>query len=382
MNSSIPFGKPLVDEAENCAVADVLASGMFVHGKYTHDFEHRFAERAGVRNAVAVSSCTAGLHLLLFAHGLGRGCKIAVPAMTHVATAHVVELMGAEPVFVDVEEGSGNIDPTALAAIDGLSATMLVHYLGLPCDMDRILPVAERNGCLIFEDCALSLDARYGGVKTGGLGVGGSFSFYPVKHMTSIEGGMVTTNDDSLAERIRRSRAFGYDRSIGERTKPGIYDVTSLGFNYRMNEAEAAVGLHQLDKLDEFQARRAANFAVLSKALADIDEITVFDPVQGKAHSSHYCLNAIFPRDSSIDRDRVAAELKARGIGTSVHYPSAVPLFTYYREKYGYRDGQFPIAEWIAAQTISLPVGPHLNEGDAARIGAAMKEAVAAVRGA
>lgn len=378
---SIPFGKPLLDEAELDAVASVLKSGMLVHGKYTHDFEAQFAERAGVRHAVAVSSCTAGLHLLLFVNDLGRGHRIAVPAMTHVATAHVVELMGAEPVFIDAEETTGNIDADGIESADNLSAAMLVHYLGLPCDMERISGIAQRKGFRLFEDCALALDATYDGTKAGGLAEGASFSFYPVKHMTSIEGGMVTTSDDALADRIRKRRAFGYDRSLGERTKPGIYDVNSLGFNYRMSEVEAAVGLHQLHKLDRFQACRAANFAALAGSLAEVDEVTVLPARHGKAVSSHYCLNAILPRDGSIDRDAVVAALKERGIGTSVHYPCAVPLFTYYREKYGYKSGQFPVAEWIAAQTISLPVGPHIDEKDAARIGAELKDVIAKVRG-
>lgn len=377
----LPFGKPLLDETELDAVVSVLKSGVLVHGKFTHDFEERFAERAGVRHAVAVSSCTAGLHLMLFVNDLGPGRRIAVPAMTHVATAHVVELMGAEPVFVDVDETTGNIDPDALAAAGPLDAAIVVHYLGLPCDMARISAVAQRNGFRLFEDCALALDATFAGVKAGGLTEGGSFSFYPVKHMTSIEGGMVTTNDDALADKIRRRRAFGYDRALGERAKPGVYDVNALGFNYRMSEVEAAVGLGQLSKLDDFQKRRAANFATLAASLADVEEVTVFPARSGEAVSSHYCLNAILPRDGSIDRDAVMAELKERGVGFSVHYPGAVPLFTYYREKYGYKTGQFPIAEWIAAQAISLPVGPHLNEEDAARIGAEVKNAVAKARG-
>ncbi len=153
-----------------------------------------------------------------------------------------------------------------------------------------------------------------------------------------------------------------------------IYDVTALGYNYRMNEVQAAVGLVQLGKLDGFQAARAENYRIIQSALAEVDEITVFDPVQGKARSSHYCLNVVLPRDGSIDRDAVVAALKEKGVGSSVHYPSAVPLFSYYREKYGYAPGAFPVAEWLADQTISLPVGPHVTPDDAAYIAAAFKE--------
>ncbi len=378
---SLPFGKPLLDDQEYEAIGAVLKSGMLVHGKVTGAFEAAFAERAQVDHAVAVSSCTAGLHLMLFATQIGPGHKVAVPAMTHVATAHAVELVGAEPVFVDVEPDTGNIDPDGLEAVAGaLSAAIVVHYLGLPCDMDRIGQCAAKGGFPVYEDCALAIDAAYDGRKAGGLAAGGSFSFYPVKHMTSIEGGMVTTNDATLAANIRQRRAFGYDRGLGARVKPGLYDVTALGFNYRMSEVEAAVGLAQLGKLDGFQARRAANARRLRACLADIEELTVFAPEKGKAVSSNYCINAILPKDGSIDRDVVAQALNAQGIGTSVHYPSAVPLFSYYREKYGYQCGQFETAEWIAAQTISLPVGPHLDEADMERIGDAMKSAIYSAR--
>lgn len=377
MTQTIPFGRPQLDDAEARAVAEVLASGTLVHGPATHQFEERFAERAGVPHAVSVSSCTAGLHLLLFVNGIGKGRRVAVPAMTHVATAHVVELMGAEPVFVDVEADTGNIDPVLLETVaPTLDAAFVVHYLGLPCEMDRISELATRHGFRLFEDCALALDGHYNGVKAGALSEGGSFSFYPVKHMTSIEGGMVTTRDPELAARLRQCRAFGYDKPLGERAKPGFYDVTALGFNYRMNEAEAAVGLCQMDKLDGFQARRTENFQALADELSGIDELSVFPDRKGKAVSSHYCLTAVLPRDGSIDRDAVAADLKAQGIGTSIHYPNAVPLFTYYREKYGYKTGQFPVAEWIAAQSIALPVGPHVTIDDARRIGQAMKDAI------
>lgn len=368
----------MIDDAERNAVNQVLSGTMFVHGAVSQSFENAFAERCGTRHAISLSSCTAGLHLSLFVNDISAGDKVAVPAMTHVATAHAVEYCGAEPVFVDVEADSGNIDAELLAesVSDEMKTIMVVHYLGLPCDMDRINRISDQSNAFVIEDCALALDATYGEGKAGTLGRAGCFSFYPVKHMTTLEGGMLTTDDDELAAQIRKRKAFGYDRGLGERAKPGIYDVNALGYNYRMNEVEAAVGLAQLGKLDAFQAARAENFRVLHSELADVDEVTVFKPVKGKARSSHYCLNAILPKDGSIDRDKVVAKLKENGIGSSVHYPSAVPLFSYYREKYGHLPGQFPIAEWLAAQTISLPVGPHVTPEDAAYIGTIFKDAV------
>ncbi|MCZ6524373.1 MAG: DegT/DnrJ/EryC1/StrS aminotransferase family protein [Alphaproteobacteria bacterium] len=381
-NHPIPFGRPLLDAEEIEAVTRVLSGPTLVHGPVSHAFEQRFAERVGSRHAVSLSSCTAGLHLSLLVNGVGPGDAVAVPAMTHVATAHAVEFCGARPRFVDVEADSGNIDPEDLAAAvtPALKAIMVVHYLGLPCDMDRILALAEKAGAFVVEDCALAVDATYGGAKAGTLGLTGCFSFYPIKHMTTVEGGMVTTDDEDVATAIAQRKAFGYDRALGQRAKPGIYDVTALGYNYRMSEVQAAVGLSQLGKLDAFQRARAENHRILKSALAELDEITVFEPLKGKAVSSHYCLNAVLPRDRSVARDRVVASLKEVGVGTSVHYPRAVPLMTYYRDKYGYREGQFPVAEWLAEQTISLPVGPHLKEGDALRIAEAFKEAVRRAR--
>ncbi|MDJ0685636.1 MAG: DegT/DnrJ/EryC1/StrS family aminotransferase [Alphaproteobacteria bacterium] len=368
----IPFGKPMIDQAAKQAVLDVLDSGVLVHGGVTPDFEAAFAERVGVKHAVAVSSCTSGLYLAMFCKGIGPGDAVAAPAMTHVATAHAIELLGARPVFVDVEPGTGNMNPDGLAAaVDrepALRAAIPVHYLGLPCDMTRLQAIAEAAGIWLLEDCALAMDARHGERKAGGLGLAGAFSFYPVKHMTSIEGGMATTDDDELAFEMRRRRAFGYNRMLGDRTRPGLYDVDCLGGNFRMSEVEAAVGLAQLARLDAFQADRARNDAILRTALADQPALHVFPNKAGESISSHYCFNIILPKDGSIDRARMQDGLKAHGIGTSIHYPGAVPLFTYYKERYGAQFGDYPVAEWLGDQTISLPIGPHVSEDDAHHI--------------
>jgi perosamine synthetase len=377
-NEMIPFGRPMLDQTEINAVLKVLSGPILAHGPVCGEFETAFATRAGAEHAITVSSGTAGLHLCLFANDIGPGDEVIVPSITHVATAHAAEYCGAKPIFVDVDPASGNIDPDGVAAAlnERSRAVMVVHFLGLPCEMDTINAVADKAGAFVIEDAALAVDATYGGKKAGTLAKAGCFSFYPIKHMTSIEGGMVTTDDAELADQIRKRKAFGYDRSHEARVKPGIYDVTMLGFNYRMNEVEAAVGLAQLHKLDERLKIRERNYLALKDALGELDEVTVFEPTQGKAQSCFYCLNAVLPRDGSLDRDAIAAELKAAKIGTSVHYPGAVPLMSYYREKYGYQTGQFPVAEWLAAQTISLPVAPHVPEDFAERIGTAMKDAI------
>lgn len=374
----IPFGRPMIGAEEKEAVMRVLNGPQLVHGPVAAEFEASFAARAQVEFAITVSSCTAGLYLALLSSGIGSGDEVIVPAMTHVATAHAVELLGAKPVFADVSPATGNIEPNNIAkGITGRTrAIIVVHYLGLPCEMTTIRPMAAQADALLIEDAALAVDASYDGVKVGGLADIASFSFYPVKHMTSAEGGMVTTNNAELADAVRRRRSFGYDKALGERSKPGIYDVNVLGNNLRMSDVHAAIGLEQLKKLDGIQRARAENHARIAEGLRDLDKVTIFPAAHGKARSSHYCLNIVLPVDGSINRDAVVARLKAAGIGTSVHYPSAVPLFTYYSEKYGYRRGEFETAEWIAAQAISLPVGPHLPPDGPDRIIASVKTAV------
>jgi dTDP-4-amino-4,6-dideoxygalactose transaminase len=368
----------MLGPAELEAANTVLQGTRLAHGPRCREFEEKFAARVGAAHATSVSSCTAGMHLTLFCAGVGAGDEVIVPAMSHVATAHVVELAGARPVFVDVDAATGNLDPDALgAALDERTkAVMVVHYLGLPADMDRIGAAADAHGAFIVEDCALAVDATWDGRKVGTFGRAGCFSFYPTKHMTTLEGGMVTTNDAEVFAQLHKRKAFGYDRSLSERRKPGIYDVDALGYNYRMNEVQAAIGAAQVDRLDDFQRARARNFEIVARAIEALDEITVLPAHSGPARSSHYCLNALLPADGSIDRDEVVAALTRAGVGTSVHYPSAIPLFSYYREKYGYVPGQFPNAERVAASAISLPVGPHLDEEDAARVGTSFCEAV------
>lgn len=380
----IPFARPFLDDSLRESVLGVLSGTTLVHGPVTHAFEQRFAARAGARHAITVSSCTAGMHLGLFVQDVGPGDRVAVPAITHVATAHAARFCGADPIFVDVEPETGNMDAAALGEALGsqerVKAVIVVHFLGLPCDMDAINAAATKADAFVMEDCAIALDATYGNRKAGTLGRLGSFSFYPTKHMTTIEGGMVTTDDDVLAATLRARRAFGYDKGLGERARPGIYDVNGLGYNYRMNEVEAAVGLAQMAHLDGWQETRARNYAELRAGLAEIEDVTVFAPANGKARSSHFCLNAVLPRDGSISRDRVIDRLKARGVGTSVHYPKALPLMTYYRERYGHRPGEFPIAEWLGDQSISLPVGPHIGPEDIRYIVDEFKDAVRRAR--
>lgn len=357
---------------------EVLDSPQLVHGPRATAFEAAFAEFTGGGEAITVSSCTAGLHLCYFQLGLGAGDEVIVPAQTHTATAHAVEYTGARPVFVDAEPETGNIDLNAVeAAITPRTrAISVVHYLGMPVDMARVNAIARRHGLFVVEDAALAMGTWLDGAHAGLLGDVGCFSFYPVKHMTTAEGGMVLTRNPDVAERIRRQKAFGLDRTVAERKEPGVYDVTQLGFNYRMNELQAAIGIEQLKRLPGFLAARTANHERLEAGLRDIDEIDLFRSSHDRFTSSHYCLSVILNGALADRRSEVAAALNRQGVGTSVYYPGPVPLLRYYRDRYAPDPAGFPVARRISNSSIALPVGPHLGAEDMDFICKAMKRAI------
>ncbi|MBI4135771.1 DegT/DnrJ/EryC1/StrS family aminotransferase [Candidatus Uhrbacteria bacterium] len=375
---SLPFGKPIIGGEEEQAVLEVLRSGTLVHGPKAKEFETQFAQYTGAPHAVSVGSCTAGLHLAYFAKGIGAGDEVIVPAQTHTATAHAVELTGAKPVFVDAESVTGNIDIGKIEEhiTQRTRAISVVHFLGMPVDMDRVLEIAKKHHLFVVEDCALAIGSRYKGEHTGLRGDVGCFSFYPVKHMTTAEGGMVITKDLKLAEQVSRQKAFGVDRTVGERKIPGAYDVTGLGFNYRMNELAAALGSVQLKRMDGFLEIRKKNYLHLAGLLNNIEGVTLLESSHGEYESSYYCLSIILGAPFALKRFEIAHYLKEHGVGTSVYYPKPVPHLEYYRKKYGYMDSDFPIASWISNNSIALPVGPHLGDDDMNYIAAVVKEAI------
>jgi perosamine synthetase len=378
----IDFGRPMIGDSERAAVMDVLNGPILVHGPRAVAFEKEFADWTGAPHAVSVSSCTAGLHLVYFYLGLGAGDEVIVPAQTHAATAHAVELTGAKAVFVDAERRTGNIDIEQIEAAltPRTRAISLVHYLGLPVDMDRINAIAKKRDLFVVEDCALSLGSRYRGIHTGLLGDVGCFSFYPVKHITTAEGGMITTTRAEVAAKITRQKAFGVDRQHGDRKVPGVYDVTMLGFNYRMNEIEAAIGIEQMKRLDGILATRERNYRGLHRRLREIDEISLLETSNGICQSSYYCLSILLGKRLADLRFELVSKLNKAGVGTSVYYPKAVPDLTYYREKYGFKAGSFPNASWISDASIALPVGPHLDEDDMAYIADTVRAAIAELK--
>lgn len=364
---NIPFGKPMIGIEEKEAVMKIMDGSILVHGPVSIQFEEQFAAFTGAPNAVSVSSCTAGMHLIYFALGYGPGDEVIVPAQTHVATAHAVELTGARPIFVDAEKNTGNINIDLIeSAINSKTkAIAVVHYLGVPVDMPKVIDIAKKHNLFVLEDCALAPGSKIDGIHVGLHGDAGVFSFYPVKHLTTAEGGMIILRDGDLAKKLKLLKAFGVNRNYGERKIPGMYDTEVLGFNYRMSEIHAAIGVEQIKKLPSFLVKRRENFNRLEAGLKNISGITVLQqPMDEHFCSSHYCLGMILEKRIADKRPILMETLGKKGIGTSIYYPQPVPRMSYYRSKYGYNENQFVNAAAISDRIIALPVGPHLELSD------------------
>ena len=355
----------MLDDNEIQAAQEVLSGPILVHGPKSEQFENSFKKFTHAPFAISVSSCTAGMHLIYHALGFGPGDEVIVPSQTHVATAHAVELTGARPVFVDANTHSGNIDVNVIESLitPRTKALAIVHYLGVPADMETVSKIAKKHGLFLVEDCALSPGASFNGIHTGLVGDAGCFSFYPVKHLTTAEGGMIVLKDEALAKKLRLLKAFGVDRTHGERNIPGNYDVVGLGYNYRMSEVHAAIGIEQMKKLPSFLQKRKENFITLEASLSGLDGFRILpQPIDETFVSSHYCMGILLEVDLIAKRPIIMESMKKLGVGTSIYYPHPVPHMSYYRNKYSAVD--CPNAELISNSIIALPVGPHLDPTD------------------
>ena len=364
MKKTIPFGKPIINKNELKSVLKILKSGVYVHGPKSKEFETKFKKLTNAKNAISVSSCTAGMHLIYFTLGIGKGDEVIVPAQTHTATAHAVELTGAKPVFIDCEKKSGNIDQKEiLKKINKKTkAICVVHFLGTPVDLTKLKKIAKRKKIFLLEDCALSLGAKLKKTHTGLIGDAGVFSFYPVKHITTAEGGMIITKNDKLAKKLRIKKAFGIDKSFSERKISGFYDAVDLGFNYRMSEIHAAIGVEQLKKFPQFLKKRELNFKFYKKNISKLTNISIVDDGNKNLTKSYYCINLVFKGKLKKKRLEIKNFLKSQKIGTSIYYPQPVPRMSYYKNKYGYNPKNFKNASEISDHSLSLPVGPHLDK--------------------
>jgi dTDP-4-amino-4,6-dideoxygalactose transaminase len=353
---------------------DVLEGPILAHGPEAKGLEAEFGEFVGDgAHCVSMSSGAAALHLAYEYFGVGPGDEVIVPAQTHTATANTAEWVGARSVFVDCDLRDGNVTADAIRAAitERTKAIAIVHFVGIPCDLPAIAALARDHEIPLIEDCALAVGARIDGRHVGLHGDAGCFSFYPVKHITTAEGGMFITKHEDVAARVALLHAHGVDRSHGERAIPGMYDVPEIGLNYRISEPQAALGRSQLRRIDEILARRRENFTRLRDLLAEAG-LHVLDGTG----NSHYCLSVVLDGDAGSRRNDVLRLLGESGVGSSVYYPQPVPRMTYYREKYGYDAARFPNAEAISDRGIALPVGPHLEDGDAEHIASALLAAL------
>jgi dTDP-4-amino-4,6-dideoxygalactose transaminase len=318
----------------------------------------------------------AALHLSYLQFGIGPGDEVIVPAQTHSATAHAVEWVGAKPVFVDCDSQTGNLTASGIvsAITPRTKAISVVHFAGIPCDMPTIMAIANRYDLRVVEDCAIALGARHGTRHVGLFGDSGCFSFYPVKHMTTGEGGMFVSRHEAIVQSVSKLRAFGVDRTHSERTLPGMYDVPGLGLNYRMSEMQAALGRSQLRRMGEVLTKRAAQFIRYRRLLANVTGVRIIDTTTSGARSSHYCVSLVFEGQYGARRNEIVAQLNAAGIGTSIYYPQPVPRMTYYRNKYGYVPGRFKGAEQISDHSVALPLGMHLDDSDIDFIATSLKD--------
>lgn len=347
----IPVAKPLISQEDLDSVRDALQSGQLAQGERVAAFERRFAEMCNVREAIAVSSGTAALHIALLAHGVGPGDEVITSPFSFAATGNAVLLTGARPVFVDIDPITYNISPDAIeqAITPRTKALMPVHIYGYPAAMDRIMALAEAHGLAVIEDACQAHLATFQGKPVGGFGTG-CFSLYATKNMTTGEGGMVTTDDPAIAAAARLYR------SHGQRER---YVHVSLGDNLRMTDFQGALGLSQLERLPALNEQRRKNAAYLTSRLQGAVGTPVVQP--GYQHVFHQ-----YTIRTRGDRDQWANTLKERGIGTGVHYPIPIHQQPFFVEQ-GY-GASLPVAEQAAREVLSLPVHPALSEADLAKV--------------
>jgi len=360
----VPFFIPWITDEDKKAVLEALASRWLTGGPKAKKFEDMFASYVGTKHAVSVNSCTAALHLAMRALNIGPRDEVIVPVLTFAATANAPLFVGAKTVFADVDERTFNVSPKDVQnkITEKTKAIIVVHYGGQPCDMKEIMQIAKHHDLYVVEDCAHSLGAEYMGQKTGSIGTIGCFSFYPTKILTTLEGGIITTSDERIAERVRLLREHGMTKSAFEREKKATwyYDVVDLGYNYRLNEVQAALGISQLKRVEEINKRRIEAAHYYTQKLKEINGI--IPPYEAKDRTHIYHLYVIKVTEKyGIDRDELYKRLSAKGIGLSVHY-TPLHLLTFYKRKLGYREGDFPIAEKISKEILSLPLFPTISK--------------------
>ena len=364
-NPFIPFSRPWIDDTEIEAVSQVLASKWISTGNRVREFERAFAEYLGVKHAIAVSSCTAALHLSLVVAEIGSGDEVITTPYTFTATAEAIRYVDAKPIFVDIHPDTLNIDTSKIeqAITSRTKAILPVHIAGIPCDMDALRDISQNHNLMLIDDAAHAIPVEYKGQHIGAIGDLSAFSFYANKNLTTAEGGMITTNSDAFAKPLRTMRLHGIDKDAWARqSQRNIwrYDIATEGYKYNMTDIQAAMGLCQLMKLNK-QHERRRNFAqIYQTELAKFSQIrTPVSPDNPREHAWHLYIIQL----QTGNRDAFVEALSEANIECSVHY-IPLHLFDFYQDQYGYRVGDFPCAEAAFERVVSLPLHPGLTESD------------------
>jgi len=377
MNWRIPLSDVDFDEAELQAVTDVLKSKWLTMGAETQRFEQAFASFIGVKHAFAVSNATVALHLANAALGIGAGDEVLVPSLTFVATANAVKYTGATPVFVDITSKDDlSISPTAIEAAitPATKAITVMHYGGYLCDMEAINAIAGKHHLAVIEDAAHAPGTELNGKKAGTFSDAACFSFFSNKNLVTGEGGMIVTDRDDLADKIRLMRSHGMTTLTWDRHKGHAhsYDVVALGYNYRIDEIRSALGLTQLGKLPKNNERRREITNWYRAQLSEVDELTIPYLQRPGLSAAH-----LFPilLDSKIDRTAFIDQMKQRGIQTSIHYPP-IHQFTYYRQQNGKNNKSLPLTESVGQREVTLPLYPTMSAEDVKQVVNAIKDSI------
>jgi dTDP-4-amino-4,6-dideoxygalactose transaminase len=377
-NQFLVFGKPLIEQQEIEEVVNSMESGWLGTGPKVHMFEEEFKEYKQVKNAMALNSCTAALHLSMLTIGIRPGDEVLVPAMTFAATANAVIHANGIPVFVDCEKDTMNIDPKDIERkiTPKTKAIIPVHFAGRPCNMKTIMAIAERHNLKIVEDCAHAIEAEYHGKKTGTFGDIGCFSFYVTKNIITGEGGMAITDNEDYANQIKVLGLHGMSKDAWKRFSDSgykHYDVVYAGYKYNMMDIQAAIGVHQLKRIDQYWEKRRQ---IWNKYNDSFKDLNVFIPaaIESDTRHSYHLYTLLLDIDHlKITRDEFLNKMTESNIGVGVHY-IALHLHSFYQKTYGYKKGDFPNAEWISERTVSIPLSPSLTDNDVDDVVCAIRE--------
>lgn len=395
----LTFGQPKIEQDEIDEVVDTLRSGWLSTGPKAAEFERRFAEYCHVPHAIAVSSCTAALHLSLLTAGARPGTGVITTPFTFAATVNAIVHTGAKPLLVDIDRRSMNLSPQRMAEFlathcepmdaegrvrhraSGVEVVgvLPVHFAGRPCDMDTISALAAEHRLFVIEDAAHAIEAWYHGQKVGALGEMACFSFYATKNLTTGDGGMITTRSDAEARRMRALAVQGLSRDAWGRSSSGSadhYRVIAPGYKYNLTDIAASIGLHQLKRIESGLRRREQIWARYDEALAGLPVITPAPAAPDTVHARHLYTILVDRDVAGIDRDELKRRLHERNIGTGIHFVS-VHLHEFFREEFGFEPGDFPESGYVSHRTLSLPLSAHLSDEDVDDVMSALRECLA-----